>query len=205
MRRISMVFVLALSLAAVATAGDVVDRDLCITGHNLTKRNFTTPNLSFDLYASGIIDVGSLIEAVNLTNGESAESIYAKANGQRQRLYPDEEIILAITIPEPVMNSYLPKTYLVAAVYWWNRVGGLNSVWRAEYSSMAATLCISNVKYGAYNIYTKVGRGDWIYRHHVKSGDSDARYLCGSYKLRGFKGEARDVHNKADIFMFFFE
>jgi hypothetical protein len=103
MRRISLVVVLSISLAAGAVAGDVMDRDLCIMGRDLAKRSFTAPNLSFDLYAGGIIDVGSLIEGVNLTNGESAESIYAKVDAQRQRLYPDEEIILSITIPEPMM------------------------------------------------------------------------------------------------------
>ena len=67
-------------------------------GRDLAKRTFVAPNLSFDLHSRGTIDVGRLIEGVNLTYGESADSIYAKVDAQRQKLYPDEEIILTIPI-----------------------------------------------------------------------------------------------------------
>jgi len=205
MRRILLVFVLSISLAAVAAAGDVMDRDLCIMGRDLAKRSFTVPNLSFDLYAGGIIDVGSLIEGVNLTNGESAESIYAKVNTQRQRLYPDEEIILSITIPEPAKISALDSTSLVKAVYWWNNANPPNYYWWSQYDSTVATLSVNDVQYGDYKIYQTVTNGKWVYRYRMKAGYSYGAYNCGSYTLRGFKGVAAGVASKADIVMFFFK
>lgn len=205
MRRILLVFVLSISLAAVAAAGDVMDRDLCIMGRDLAKRSFTAPNLSFDLYAGGIIDVGSLIEGVNLTNGESAESIYAKVNTQRQRLYPDEEIILSITIPEPAKISALAGTSLVKAIYWWNNANNPNNYWWAQYNSTTATLFVDDVKYGSYKIYQTVTNGKWVYRYRMGAGYSYAAYTYGPYTLRGFKGVAAGVASKADIVMFFFK
>jgi hypothetical protein len=204
MRRISLVFVLSISLAAVLTAGDVMDRGLCIMGRDLAKRSYAIPNLSFDVYARGIIDVSRLIEGVNLMNGESAESIHAKINAQRLRLYPNEEIILSITIPEPVMNSALPSTSLVKAIYWWNNANPNTHYWYAQYTSTTATLFVDDVKYGNYKIYEMRGTGKWVYRWRMGAGYSYAAYNYGPYALRGFKGIAtRD--SIADVVMFFFK
>jgi hypothetical protein len=203
MRRISLVVVLSISLAAVAAAGDVMDRDLCIMGRDLAKRSFTAPNLSFDLYARGIIDVGSLIEGVNLTNGESAESIYVKVDAQRQRLYPDEEIILSITIPEPAMISAASSS-LVKAIYYWNNANDVNHYWYAQYTSTAATVCVSDIQYGNYKFYQMDKNGKWVYKRRMGAGYSLGGYSCGSYMLRGFKGVAT-VASKADIVMYFFK
>lgn len=205
MRRISLVFVLSIFLAAVTAAGDVMDRDLCIMGRDLAKRSFTAPNLSFDLYARGIIDVGSLIEGVNLTNGESAESIYDKVDTQRQRLYPDEEIILSITIPEPVMISSAASTSLVKSIYWWNNANGANNNWYAQYTSTAATLSVNDIQYGNYKIYQMDQKGKWIYRRRLSAGTGYGACNYGSYRLRGFKGIAAGVASKADIVMYFFK
>ena len=204
MRRTSLAVVLSISLVAVAAAGDVMERDLCIVGRDLAKRSFTAPNLSFDLYARGTIDVGSLIEGVNLTKGESAESIYAKVNARRQRLYPDEEIILSITIPEPMMISALSSS-LVKSIYWWNNANGANNYWLAQYNSTTATLFVSDIKYGNYKIYQTVTNGKWLYRSRMGVGYSYGAYNCGSYTLRGFKGVAAGVASKADIVIFFFK
>jgi hypothetical protein len=203
MRRISLVVVLSISLAAGAVAGDVMDRDLCIMGRDLAKRSFTAPNLSFDLYAGGIIDVGSLIEGVNLTNGESAESIYAKVDAQRQRLYPDEEIILSITIPEPMMIAAVSSS-LVKAIYWWNNANAANNTWWAQYYSTVATVCINDIQYGNYKFYQMATNGSWVYKRRMGAGYGFGGYSCGSYMLRGFKGVAT-VASKADIVIYFFK
>jgi hypothetical protein len=204
MRRISLVVVLSISLAAVAAAGDVMDRGLCIRGRDLAKTSFTAPNLSFDLYARGTVDVGSLIEGMNLMNGESAESIYAKVNTRRQRLYPDEEIILSITIPEPAKISALAGTSLVKAIYWWNNANAANNYWWAQYTSSIATLFVDDVKYGNYKIYEMRGTNKWYYRYRMGAGYSYGAYNYGSYALRGFEGVAT-VASIADIVMFFFK
>jgi hypothetical protein len=203
MRRISVVLVLFVSLAAVVVAGDVVERDLHIQGRDLAKRSFTAPNLSFDLYSRGTIDVGPLIEGVNLTKGESAESIYAKVDAQRQRLYPDEEIILSITIPEPMMIAAVSSS-LVKAIYWWNNANAANNSWWAYYYSTVATVCVNDIQYGNYKFYQMATNGSWVYKRRMGAGYSLGGYSCGSYMLRGFKGVAT-VASKADIVIYFFK
>lgn len=203
MKRVSLVLVLFVSLAAVAAAGDVMERDLCIKGRDLAKRSFTAPNLSFDLYSRGTIDIGPLIEGVNLTKGESAESIYAKVDMQRQRLYPDEEIILTITIPEPMMISAASSS-LVKALYWWNNTNATNNYWWAQYDSTVATFCVDDIQYGNYKYYQMDKNGKWVYKRRLGAGYGLAGYSCGSYMLRGFKGVAT-VASKADIVIFFFK
>ena len=203
MKRISLVFVLSISLAAMLAAGDVTDRGLFIKGRDLAKRTFTAPNLSIDLYAREIINVDSLIEGVNLANGESAESIYAKVDARRRRLYPDEEIILSITIPEPMMISAASNS-LVKAIYWWNNVNPVNNYWWAQYYSTVATVCINDIQYGNYKFYQMAANGSWVYKRRMGAGYSLGGYSCGSYMLRGFKGVAT-VASKADIVIFFFK
>jgi hypothetical protein len=204
MKRVSLVLVLFVSLAAVAAAGDVMERDLCIMGRDLAKRSYIAPNLSLDLYARGIINVGRLIEGVNLTNGESAESIYVKVDAQRRRLYPNEEIILSITIPEPMMISATAGVSLVRAIYWWNNTNDINHYWLAQYTSTVATLAVNDVKYGNYKIYEMRGTNKWIYRYRMGAGYSYGAYNYGSYALRGFKGVAMKA-SVADVIMFFFK
>jgi hypothetical protein len=204
MKRVSVVLVLFVSLAAVVVAGDVVERDLYIQGRDLAKRSFTAPNLSFDLYSRGTIDVGPLIEGVNLTKGESAESIYAKVDMQRQRLYPDEEIILSITIPEPVMISAVAGASLVRSIYWWNNVNPKNTSFFAQYYSTAGTCFISDIKYGNYKIYANNGNGKWVYKRRMGAGYSWGGCSYGTYALRGFEGVAT-IDSVSDIVMYFFK
>jgi len=203
MKRVSLVLVLFVSLAAVAAAGDVMERDLCIKGRDLAKRSFTAPNLSFDLYSRGTIDIGPLIEGVNLTKGESAESIYAKVDMQRQRLYPNEEIILTITIPEPMM-ALAASNSLVKAIYWWNNDNDIGHTWYAQYTSTVATVAVNDIKYGNYKFYQMAANGKWVYKRRMGAGYSLGGYSCGSYMLRGFKGEAT-VASIADIVIYFFK
>jgi hypothetical protein len=204
MKRVSVVLVLFVSLAGVAAAGDVMERGLCIKGRDLAKRTYVTPNLSFDLFSRGTIDVGRLIEGVNLTNGESAESIYAKVDAQRQRLYPDEEIILSITIPEPAKISAVAGSSLVKAIYWWNNANAANISWWAYYYSTVATVCVNDIQYGNYKFYQMAANGSWVYKRRMGAGYSLGGYSCGSYMLRGFKGVAT-VASKADIVIYFFK
>jgi len=203
MKRVSVVLVLFVSLAALAAAGDVIEPGLCIMGRDLAKRTFVAPNLSFDLYSRGTIDVGRLIEGVNLTNGESAESIYAKVDAQRQKLCPNEEIILSITIPEPKM-ALAAYNSLVKAIYWWNNTNAANNYWWAQYHSTVATVCVNDIKYGNYKFYQMATNGSWVYKRRMGAGYSLGGYSYGSYMLRGFKGVAT-IASIADIVIYFFK
>jgi len=203
MKRVSLVLVLVVSLVAMAAAGDVLEPGLCIMGRDLAKRTFVAPNLSFDLYSRGTIDVGRLIEGVNLTNGESAESIYAKVDAKRQRLYPNEEIILSITIPESMMISAASAS-LVKAIYWWSNTNAAGNSWWAQYHSTVATFCVNDIQYGNYKYYQMDKNEKWVYKRRLGAGYALAGYSYGSYMLRGFKGVAT-VASKADIVIFFFK
>jgi len=203
MRRVSLVLVLFFTLAAVVMAGDVLEPGLCIKGRDLVKRSFTTSNLSFDLYSRGAIDVSRLIEGVNLTSGESADSIYAKVDAQRQRLYPNEEIILSITIPEPTM-ALANYNSLVKAIYWWNNTNYTGEYWYAQYYGTVATVCVNDIRYGNFKFYQMDKYGRYIYKRRIGAGTSLGGYSCGSYMLQGFKGVAQ-IPSISDIVIYFFK
>jgi len=203
MKRVLVVLVLFVSLIALAAAGDVIEPGLCIMGRDLAKRTFVAPNLSFDLYSRGTIDVGRLIKGVNLTNGESAESIYAKVDAQRQKLFPDEEIILTITIPEPMMTSAAVAS-LVRAIYWWNNENPVNTYWYAQYYSTVGTVAVNDIKYGNYKFYQMDKNEKWVYKRRMGAGYSLGGYSCGSYMLHGFKGLAT-ADSVSDIVIYFFK
>lgn len=203
MRRVSLVLVLFFTLAAVVMAGDVMEHGLCIKGRDLAKRTFVAPNLSFDLYSRGTIDVSCLIEGVNLTSGESADSIYAKVDALRQKLYPNEEIILSITIPEPTM-AIAASNSLVKAIYWWNNTNDTGHTWWAQYYGTVATVCVNDIKYGNFKFYQMDKYGRYIYKRRIGAGYGLGGYSCGSYMLQGFKGVAQ-IPSIADIVMYFFK
>jgi len=203
MKRVLVALVLVVSLVAVAAAGDVLEPGLCIMGRDLAKRTYVAPNLSFDLFSRGTIDVGRLIEGVNLTYGESADSIYAKVDALRQKLYPDEEIILSITIPEPMMISAASAS-LVRAIYWWNNDNDTGHSWYAQYYSTVATLSVNDTKYGDYKIYQMDEKGKWIYKRRHVAGAGYGACSYGPYRLRGFKGIAQKP-SISDIVIFFFK
>jgi len=203
MRRGFWIVVLFLSLVAVASA--VQHEALVMSRNDLVKSSFIVGRISYDLHAQADVNVFNLINDINLTKGETAESIHAKIDEQRQRLYPDKEIILTITIPEPVNTGMAPlTTSLVKAIYWWNNTNSANYYWYAQYKSRVATMFIDDVKYGQYLIYDKVGSGAWVYRYTVSAGQSATRYSYGSSTLRGFKGLANGVASQADVVMYFF-
>ncbi len=203
MRKVCWIGVLFLSLAAVASA--VQDGELVLSRKDLFKRSFVLEKISYDLHAQADVNVFDLINNIQLTQGETAESIYAKIDAQRRKLYPDKEIILTITIPKPANAGTTIATSLVKAVYWWNNANPANNYWYWQATSTVATMFISDVKYGKYKVYDRVGSGSWIYRALVGAGGTATRYSYGPLLLRGFKGTASGVASMADIVMYFFK
>ena len=64
---------------------------------------------------------------------------------------------------------------------------------------------ISNIQYGAYNLYDRVGSGNYILRYFVDEGGSATRFSCGPKTTRGFRGYAAGVSSKADVVIYFFK
>lgn len=205
MRYLTMLIVLACVLAVPAYAGENHNADLGFSSAHLVKSSFTAGQGSVEFLAGSQVDVAGLIVDIDLSKPGSAQSIADRVNEKRMLLYPKEEIILSITPAEnarPVDPEQ--KVALVKAIYWWNNNNCSTCFWFAQYTSTVATMFISNVKFGSYNIYDKIGSGDWVYRSLTRAGGSATRYSYGSRTLRGFKGATRGVASKADIVMYFF-
>ena len=209
MKRWILCLILVMGLAPFnnlgAVASTVQDGDLVLSRNDLFKSSFVVGKISYDLRAQADVSVFDLIKDIYSTKGESAESIHAKIDAQRQKLYPNKEIILTITIPKPANGGTTPATSLVKAIYWWNNVNAANNYWWAQYTSTVATMFISDVWYGKYKIYDKVGTGSWIYKISVSKGGTATRYTYGPLQTRGFKGVASGVASRADVVMYFFK
>lgn len=192
---------LFLSLAGAAAAAQ--DGDLVMAEKGLLKSSFVLEKISYDLRVPAEVNVLNLTNGISPMAGETAESIHAKIDLQRQKLYPDKEIILTITIPKPAGDGKMIVTSLVKAIYWWNNTNAANYYWYAQYTSTVATM-FTTIKYGKYKVYDRVGSGAWVYRYFKSAGTSCTRYSWGPSNLRGFKGVAYGVTSMADIVMYFF-
>ena len=157
MRKLLGIGIFLLSLAAVASAAQ--EGDSVLSNHDLVKNSFVVSEISYDLCAQADVDVFELVKDINQAKA-TAESIHAKINTQRLKLYPDKEIILSITIPEPVMSPSPAGISLVKAIYWWNNANGANHYWWAKYNSTLATMFINDIKYGKYKLYRFIAELD---------------------------------------------
>jgi hypothetical protein len=206
MIRSAYVFAALVSLiAGPALAGEAHNSDIGYSSSNLVKSSFSAGRVAVEIFAGDRVDVASLVAGIDLEKSASAQLISDRLNEKRQLLYPDEEIILSITPPQtlPATGS-VDKIGLVKAIYWWNNVNCSTCYWYAQYTSTVATMVIDDVQYGAYNLYDKIGTGNWVFRYLTRSGGSSTRYSFGSSALRGFKGAAAGVNSKADIVIYFF-
>jgi hypothetical protein len=171
---------------------------------NLVKSTFSAGRVAVEIFADGRVDVKSLVADLDLSKSASAQAISDSVNERRKLLYPTEEIILSIAPPSHAA-SFEEKVGLVKAIYWWNNANCSTCYWYAQYTSTVATMFIDAVDYGAYNIYDKVGSGNWIFRYLTSAGGSSTRYSFGPSTTRGFKGVAAGVDSQADIVMYFFK
>jgi hypothetical protein len=202
------VFLALIALLAIPTqAVELPDSGIGFSKSNhFVKSSFSAGRIAFDVFAEGRVDVPSLLSALNLSRSITAQEIADRVDEARKRLYPDEEIILSITPPQ---NSRVAvsgeKAGLVRAVVWWNNTNCSDCYWYAEYPSSIATMFISNIQYGAYNLYEKVGSGNYLFRYFVEDGGAATRFNYGSKTTRGFRGYAVGVPSKADVVMYFFK
>jgi hypothetical protein len=206
-RHVYMFLALIALLAIPTQAVDFPDSGIGFSKSNhFVKSSFSAGRVALDVFAEGRVDVPSLLAALNLSQSTTAQEIADRVNEARKRLYPDEEIILSITPPQNSRAAVSgEKAGLVRAIVWWNNTNCSTCYWYAEYSSSVATMFISDIEYGAYNLYDKVGSGNYILRYFVDEGDSATRITYGSKTTRGFRGYAVGVPSKADVVLYFFK
>ena len=208
MIRYVCLFLALIGLIAVPTqAVDFHDSGIGFSKSNrFEKSSFKAGRVAFDVIAESRVDVAGLLADLDLSRSATAEEIADRVNEARKRLYPDEEIILSIAPPQNARAAVSgEKAGLVKAIYWWNNTICSSCYWYAEYSSAAATLFVSEIQYGGYNVYDRVGTGNYIFRSLVDEGDSTARATYGPKTTRGFRGYAAGVPSRAHVVMYFFK
>lgn len=172
---------------------------------NLVKSKFNAGRVTMEIFTDRHVDVANLLADVDLSKPASVQTISDRVNDRRKVLYPDEEIILSITLPQDGRAAVgEEKARLVKAILWWNNTNCANCSWFAEYKSTVATMFISDIQYGAYNLYEKVGNGSYVFRYFAVAGDAATRATFGSKVSRGFRGTATGGGGRAHVVMFFF-
>lgn len=159
----------------------------------LDKQSFQAGRTSYGIHARSSVDVSALVQSVR--KADSAQTIHDKVNAARQRLYPDEEMILTIEGDAGTAVS------LVQTIYWWNNTNSNGYMWYAQYYSTVAMMVINDV-IGIYDVYDRAN-SNWVFRYRVTTGGGATRYNYGSYVLRGFRGISR-TSSRADVIMYFF-
>jgi hypothetical protein len=167
---------------------------LRLSDRSLVKESFRAGTTGLDVYAGPRVDLRALLKAANVGKDETPQSIHDKINAARQRLYPNEPMVLEVSPAKSVDTA----ASLVKAYTGWNYAGS----WTAYWASEAATMFISDVL-GAYNVYDCYPCGKWKLRGTVRTGGSFTRYNYGSYVYRGFS-LIRGSGSRADFAMYFF-
>lgn len=201
-------FALACLIAVPALADDnhnAGNAGLGFSRPDLVKSQLKAGPLALEIYAAPRVDVGSLVTDIDLSRAASVQSVSDRINEKRKALYPDEEIILSLT-PPAHSNFTVPgeKASLVKALFWFNNNNCAACYWYAQYTSTVATMFIDNVRSGSYNLYDKVGSGNFVFRFQVLPGGVATRYSFGAKTLRGFEGATTGTSATADIVMYFF-
>ena len=175
--------------------------------HDLRETHFRAGELPFEMFAGRRVDVMALVKDV--VPGDDATAIQEKVNEARQRLYPKDEIILAIgpggegSAGKSSIVGVAPVR-LVKQIYWWNLVHYYNEYWWARYRS-ATAIMFTNVL-GRYYIYDSVGTrtwGSWVKRKTLVD-TTYARTTYGPYSYRGFRGVSKFDPAICDVVLYFF-
>lgn len=205
-RRLFVLFALAALFSGPVRAARELQSPAVVLSHsNLLRSTFTVGKSAVEVLAGPHVDSEALLAGLDLSQANSAQAISDRVDQARKLLYPEEEIILSVTLPQETPRVLPASASLVRAIYWWNNTTCDGCYWFAEYQSTAATMFISEIEYGAYDLYYKIGGGNWIYKYFAPEGSSATLYSVGSRTNRGFSGVASEGASKAHIVMYFFK
>jgi hypothetical protein len=169
---------------------------LVLSDRSLVKEHFRAGTTSLDVHAGARVDVQAVLRAAKVGKNESAQTIQEKIDAARQRLYPNEPLVIEIT---PAKSSAASMgASLVKGYIGWNVAGG----WWAIWASTTAVLFVDDVR-GAYNVSDCYPCGGWKLRGTVRTGGSATRYNYGGYAYRGFSLKPGSG-SRTDFVMYFF-
>jgi len=184
------------SQVEVSQGGRSSAEGLTLSDRSLVKESFRSGATILDVYAGDSIDVRALLKAAKVGKDESAQTIHDKIDTARQRLYPNEPLVIEVT--PPFSSRVSTGAALVKGYYGWNYAGS----WWAYWASTTAVMFLDDIR-GAYNVYDCYPCGNWVFRGTYRSGGSATRYNYGGYIYRGFS-LSRGSGSQMDFAMYFF-
>ena len=155
---------------------------------------------SVEIYAEGWVDTKALMAGIEA--GDDEETINQKFNANREKFYPEQEVVCIIT---NAANEFAASAYLslYKSIYWWNNTNAYNHYWYWVASVNVATVSV-NVLNGGYYVYQYVDTG-WKYKDFITSGHTWCGYVTGNVTSKGFAGIGGYSSNKAHVVMYFFK
>lgn len=156
------------------------------------------------IYAEKKLDPDLLF--LGVLDTDDAASARKKVDENRKTFYPDDQLAAEVT---PISGSFAGWSEYMGVVqelYWWNNVNSYGAFWYAIYDANVAVM-YTTVKSGRYDIYRFNAYNDnnWSYTTTTAPGQTDARWIAGSYNAKGFGGVGQESYNTADVVMLFFE
>lgn len=169
---------------------------LTLSDRSLAKETFRAGTIALDLYAGREVDVRTLLRVARVGKSETPQTIHDKIDAARQRLYPNEPLVIEVSPGESTPRT--AGASLVKGYYGWNYRGS----WTAYWASTVAVLFGDDIR-GAYNVYDCYPCGGWKFRGTYRTGGSFSRYNYGGYVYRGFS-LIRGSSSQMDFAMYFF-
>jgi hypothetical protein len=183
---------------------DDIDDTVFTTAKFQVKQTFNIPDgIRVTIHARKPLDIDGMLEDIKYDGSETMDSVEQKIEAKRTSLFPNEEIILAVTDEKtPDRAAIAAGITRIKIIAWWNNVNSKGSYWYAYYTSQAADLFIYVIS-GSYSVYYNVG-GTYTPLFVLLAGQGGEWSTYGTSKTRGYKGTGKSSSNKADIVMNFY-
>lgn len=152
---------------------------------------------TIEMRAERGVNIEDLLIAAKIRPTDDGQSIVDKVNKVRERLYPDREISIVVSVPRQsgaragirVWRYYLSWNRRSRLYYWW--------------TTMQAAVTFMDDVLGTWNYYECFGCRSWAYRYRIGTGGALTRALTG-YTTMGFDYRPQTAGARADIVMWFF-
>ncbi len=169
------------------------------------KETFNIPDgIRVTIHARRSIDIYRMVEGIKYDGSETMNSVKQKIDAKRTNLFPNEEIIVALTDEKSLSNFNIGGSVItnIKQIMWWNNSNPAGHYWYAYYISQAADL-FTYVKNGSYTVYEDLN-GRYTKLFTLAAGHDGTWLTWGGSMRRGYKGTANNSSNKADIVMNFY-
>lgn len=198
------VIVTSFLLVNICRADDIDDTIFTNTKFQV-KETFNIPDgIRVTIHARRSIDIYRMVEGIKYDGSETMNSVKQKIDAKRTNLFPNEEIIVALTDEKSLSNFNIGGSVItnIKQIMWWNNSNPAGHYWYAYYISQAADL-FTYVKNGSYTVYEDLN-GRYTKLFTLAAGHDGTWSTWGGSMRRGYKGTANNSSNKADIVMNFY-